>query len=42
VQRLAYFKRIDPDRIGDVFKLGLAEIGDREIEPALDLPIGLV
>ena len=35
-------KRIDPDRLGDVLELGRAEIGDREIEPPLDLPIGVL
>ena len=39
---LADLERIDPDRIGDVLELGWAEIGDREIEPSLDLPIGLL
>ena len=39
---LADFERIDPDRIGDVLELGLVEIGDREIEPPLDLPIGVL
>ena len=27
LRRLAYFERIDPDRLGDVFELGWAEIG---------------
>ena len=35
-------ERIDPDRFGDVLELGRAEIGDREIEPPLDLPIGVL
>ena len=35
-------ERIDPDRLGDVLELGRAEIGDREIEPPLDLPIGVL
>ena len=35
-------KRIDPDRLGDVLELGLAEIGDRQIEPSLDLTIGVL
>ena len=39
---LADFKRIDPDRLGDVLELGRAEIADREIEPPLDLPIGVL
>ena len=38
---LADVKRIDPDRLGDVLELGRAEVADREIEPPLDLPIGL-
>ena len=38
----ADFKRIDPDRLGDVLELGRAEIGDREIEPPLDLPVGVL
>ena len=38
----ADLKRIDPDRLGDVLELGRAEIGDREIEPPLDLPIGVL
>jgi len=38
---LADFKRIDTDRLGDVLQLGLAEIGDREIEPAFHLAIGV-
>ena len=42
MQRLAHFKRIDPDRIGDVLELDLAEIADREIEPAFDLAIGVL
>ena len=39
--RRADFKRIDPDRLGDVLELGRAKIGHSEIEPPLDLPIGL-
>ena len=39
---LADFKRIDPDRLGDVLELGRAEIGDREIEPPLHLAIGVL
>ena len=35
-------QRIDPDRLGDVLELGRAEIGDREIEPPLHLPIGVL
>ena len=40
--RGADLKRIDPDRFGDVLELGRTEIGDREIEPPLDLPVGLL
>ena len=39
---LADFERIDPDRLGDVLELGRAEIADREIEPPLDLPVGVL
>ena len=35
-------ERIDPDRLGDVLELRRAEIGDREIEPSLDLPVGVL
>jgi hypothetical protein len=42
LSRLADFQRIDVDRLGDVLELGLAEIGDLEIEPPLHLPIGLL
>ena len=42
LRRLADFERIDPDRLGDVLELGRAEIGDSEIEPPLDLPIGVL
>ena len=35
-------KRIDADRLGDVLELGRAKIADREIEPTLDLPIGVL
>ena len=35
-------ERIDPDRFGDVLELGRAEIGYREIESSLDLPVGLL
>ena len=39
---LADLERIDPDRLGDVLELGRAEIADRQIEPPLDLPIGVL
>ncbi len=39
---VADFERIDPDRLGDVLELRRAEIADREIEPPLDLPIGVL
>ena len=35
-------QRVDPDRLGDVLELGLAEIADREIEPPLDLSVGIL
>ena len=35
-------QRIDPDRLGDVLELGAAEIADREVEPRLDLAIGIL
>ena len=38
----ADLQRIDPDRLGDILELGRAEIGDREIEPTLDLSIGVL
>ena len=38
----ADFKRIDPDRLGDILELGRAKIADREIEPTLDLTIGVL
>ena len=38
----ADFQRIDPDRLGDVLELGRAEIADREIEPPLHLPVGVL
>src|SRR5580765_3593872 len=31
-------KRVDPDRLGDVLELGLAEIGSRQIVPPPHLP----
>ena len=42
LRRLADFERIDPDRLGDVLELGRAEIADRQIEPPLDLAIGIL
>ena len=38
----ADLQRIDPDRLGDVLELGVAEIADREVEPRLDLAIGVL
>jgi hypothetical protein len=35
-------KRIDPDRLGDVLELGLAEIVDHEIKQPLHLAIGVL
>ena len=40
--RDADLQRIDPYRLGDVPELGLAQIGGRGIEPALDLAIGVL
>ena len=37
-----HFKRIDADRLRNVPKLGWAKIANREIEPPLDLPIGVL
>ena len=42
LRRLPDFERIDPDRLGDVLKLGRAKIADREFEPTLDLTIGVL
>ena len=38
----ADLQRIGPHRLGDVLELRRAEVGDREIEPPLDLPIGVL
>src|SRR5208337_1476845 len=35
-------QRINSDRLGDVLEFGRAEIGDRQIEPTLDLMIGVL
>ena len=35
-------QRINPDRLGDVLELRAAEIADREVEPRLDLAIGIL
>src|SRR5271165_5229857 len=40
--RLADFERKDPDRLGNVLELFRAEIGDCEVKPPLDLPIGVL
>ncbi len=42
LSRGADLQRIDPDRLGDVLELGVAEIADREVEPRLDLAIGVL
>ena len=42
LRRLADFERINPDRLGDVLELDRAQIAHGEIEPRLDLPIGLL
>ena len=41
LRRLADFDRISPDRLRDVLELGRAEIAHREIEPRLDLAVGV-
>ena len=38
----ADLQRINPDRIGDVLELSVAEVGDRQIKPSLDLSIGVL
>jgi hypothetical protein len=38
----ADLQRIDPYRLSDVLELGRAEVGHSEIEPPLDLPVGLL
>jgi uncharacterized protein DUF5681 len=35
-------KRVDPDRFSDVLELSLTQVGDRQIKPSLDLPIGVL
>src|ERR1700722_16165080 len=42
LRRLADVERINPDRLGDVLELGLAEVGDRQIKPSFDLTIGVL
>ena len=42
LRRDADSERIDPDRLGDVLKLRRAQIGHGEIEPPLDLAIGVL
>ena len=39
---VAHFEGIGPHRLRDVLELGRSEIGDRQVEPALDLPVGLL
>ena len=38
----ADLQRIGPDRLGDVLELRRTEIGYSEIQPALDLPVGVL
>jgi hypothetical protein len=38
----ADLQRIDPYRLGDVLELGRAEIANRQIEPPLDLAVGVL
>ena len=35
-------KRINPDGVSDVLEFGRAEVADSEIQPTLDLPIGVL
>ena len=42
LRRLANFERIDPDRLGDVLELDCAQIAHGQIEPGLNLPIGVL
>ena len=35
-------KRINPDGVSDVLEFGRAEVADGEIQPTLDLPIGVL
>src|SRR5271165_561692 len=42
LRRLAHFKRINLDRSFDVLELGRAEVGDRHVEPAAHLTIGVL
>jgi hypothetical protein len=41
-RRHADLQRIGPHRLGDVLERRRPEIGDRQIEPSLDLPVGLL
>jgi hypothetical protein len=41
-RRLADFERVDVDGLDNVLELSLAEIVDLEVEPSLDLPIGVL
>ena len=42
MHRLADFQRVDVDRLSDVLQLSCAEVGDLEIEPTLDLSLGIL
>jgi hypothetical protein len=42
LHRLADFERVDADGFSDVLQLGCAEVDDLEIEPTLDLSIGVL
>ena len=42
LRRDADLQRVNPDRVGDVLELGLAEVGDRQIKPSLHLPVGVL
>ena len=41
-RRDADLQRVNPDGVGDVLEFGGAEVADSEIEPALDLTIGVL
>ena len=38
----ADLERIDPDRLGNILELGLAEVADGQVQPSFDLPVGVL
>jgi hypothetical protein len=42
LHRLADFERVEADGLSDVLQLSCAEVGDLEIEPTLDLSLGIL